>query len=219
MGIDYSIKLYYRIERLEAVLLTFLSIAAPIAGALTTIELPNHRSISVPFNSGLQNRSLRLRSQDWEIMLDTRIVFAVDLSILAYLQACGIENEIVRGFLENNRSVNYVSIGYIYLKIRAGYNYVELSFTTETSHLSKLFSDSGAIQAKFIDFMNETDGLFGILDLERDDYLLLTDLARKIDRPTPEMEIKTETAWDIPYYEEDIVYDIDLFVVACLQQI
>jgi hypothetical protein len=45
MEIEYNIKLYYRIERLENVLLKLPAIADSVEGVLCTIELPNGRCV------------------------------------------------------------------------------------------------------------------------------------------------------------------------------
>jgi hypothetical protein len=55
MEIEYNVKLYYRIERLEDVLLKLPTLADPIEGALCTIALPNDRCVHVPFTAGRQN--------------------------------------------------------------------------------------------------------------------------------------------------------------------
>jgi hypothetical protein len=211
MEIEYKIELYYRCQRLEDVLLKLPALADPIEGAMTTIELANNRCFSLPFTNGLQNASLKLPERDWEILLATRLIVPVDRAILSYLQEWKLEGTI-------DLDVNCVSLGCIYIGIRAGSDYLQLTFTADSSRKNRLFLDSGALQAKFINFLHETDGLFGILNLDRE-RLLLTDLDKQIAHPSAEMIIETVPDWDIPYYEAELCYNLDLYVAACLLQI
>ncbi len=199
MGSCYSINLYYRIDLIEDVLLKLPMIADLADGAATMIELPNHHSISLPFTSGFKNSSLKLCSRSTGIELDTCLFFRIDDPIRDFIRVHKWEHKL-------NRRRNRISIGYIYLSIQAGSTYVKLSFIGATSCMSKLFVESEAIQSQFIYFMNSTDSLFGAIDIEQDDYLLLTDLSTKIANPVINEEIGFE-----PYY------DIDLFVTEYLQ--
>jgi hypothetical protein len=184
MGIRYSINLYYRIDRLEYVLLKLSTIADLEPGAVTTIELPNNHHISLPFTSGFKNSSLKLCSRSAGIELDTCLFFAIDDPIRDFIRAHKWEHKL-------NRRRNRISIGYIYLSIQAGESYVKLSFTAATSCMSRLFIESEEIQSQFIKLMNSTDSLFGAIDIEQDNYLLLTDLSRKIARPDIDEEIES----------------------------
>jgi hypothetical protein len=211
MEIEYNVKLYYRIDRLEDVLLKLPELADPIEGASCTIELPNSRCVHLPFTSGLQNRSIEFQYTRGAIF-ETRSIFEIDDPLLDYMRSTESTAKIYR-------LTSRVSIGYIYVSVRLGSEYLELVFSGDNSRINKLFLDSRSIQNRLIEFMRDTGGLFGILDLEIDYYLLTPALDRKIDRPSADIQIETIPSWDIPYYEEEIVYDIDRFVVTCLKQL
>jgi hypothetical protein len=201
MGIDYSINLYYPIEQLDAVLLKLPSIASIDAGASTAIELPNGRCISLPFNNGLKSSVVQLKSPGSSITLDTTIIFDVDDPIRDFIRQNNWEKLLTR-------SRKQIPIGYIYLHITLGHKNSEVAFTAATSDMSRLFVNSESIHNKFVDFMKSTNGLFGLIDIEKSRYLLLTNPKKEI-RPAI-AEIETEVN---PYF------DIDLLVEDCLQQI
>jgi hypothetical protein len=201
MGIDYSINLYYPIEQLEAVLLKLPSIASITTGANTSIEIPTGQCISVPFTSGFKNSSVQLKSLGSSITLDTTIIFDVDDPIRDFIRQHSWEKLFTR-------SRRQIPIGYIYLNIILGHENVEVSFIAATSDMSRLFVNSESIHHKFIDFMKSTNGLLGLIDIEKSHYLLLTNPEKEI-RPAS-VSIETETN---PYY------DIDFFIADCLQQI
>ena len=67
--------------------------------------------------------------------------------------------------------------------------------------------------------MHDTGGLFEILDREINYYLLAPTLNRQIARPSAAIQIETIPSWDIQYDEEDVGYDIALYVAECLRQI
>jgi hypothetical protein len=199
MGIDYSVNLYYSIEQLEAVLLKLPSIASIDAGAITSVELPNGRCISLPFTSSYQNSSVQLKSLGASITLDTTIVFDVDDSIRDFIRQNNWEHRLTR-------SRKQIPIGRIYLHITLGHQNAEMAFTAATSDMSRLFVTSEAIHNKFIDFMESTNGILGLIDVEKSYYLLLTNPKKEI-RPAS-VEIETEVN---PYF------DIDLLIEDSLQ--
>ena len=202
MGLRYSIDLYYRIDLLEDVLSKIPNIAELEDSAMTTIELPNGSSINLPFTSESENYSVHfLRSQGISIGLDTLLIFTVDELILDYVKACNFEDKI-------DWQANCVPVGRIYLYVRAGYTYVELSFGAATSQMSRLFLDSKAIQDRFIEFMNSTDSSLGIIDIGEDYDLLLTNPVKKLIHNLIDLEIDAD-----PYC------DIDLLVAEYLNQI
>jgi hypothetical protein len=211
MEIEYKVKLYYRIERLEDVLLKLPMLAEPIEGALCTIALPNDRCVHVPFTSGEQNRLINFQYTRGA-NFDTRLIFEIDDPLLDYMQLAESTAKIYR-------QTNRVSIGFIYVYVRLGGEYLEVVFTGESSQINKLFLDSRSIQNRLIEFMHDTGGLFGLLDLGANYYLLTPTLDRKIARPSAAIQIETIPDWDIPYYEEEIVYHIDLYVAECLSQL
>jgi hypothetical protein len=219
MEIEYQIKIYYRIERLANVLLQLPTLAEPIEGALCTIVLPNGGCVHLPFTSGLQNRLINFQYTRGA-NFNTRLIFEIDDPLIDYMQLSESTAKIVDLWSAvGNRQTNRVSIGWIYIFVRLGCEYVELVFSGDSSRINKLFLDSKSIQNRLIKFMNDTGGLFGILDLGANYYLLTPELNLKIDRPSADIQIETIPNWDIPYYEEEIIYDIDLFVDACLPQL
>jgi hypothetical protein len=219
MEIEYQIKLYYRIERLADVLLKLPTLSEPIDGALCTIVLPTGGCIHLPFTSGFRNRLINFQFSR-SANFNTRLMFEIDDPLLDYIHSSESTAKIVDLWSAGgNRRTNYVSIGWIDTFVRLGGEYLELVFSGDRSRINKLFLDSKSIQNRLIEFMNDTGGLFGILDLETNYYLLTPNLDRKIDRPSADIQIETIPNWDIPYYEEEIVYDIDLFVAACLLQL
>jgi hypothetical protein len=211
MEIEYKVKLYYRIERLEDVLLKLPTLADPIEGALCTIALPNYRCVHLPFTSGLQNRLINFQFNRGA-NFDTRLIFEIDNPFLDYMRSTESTTKV-------DTLTNRVSIGWIYIYVRLGSEYLEVVFSGDSSQINQLFLDSRSIQNRLIKFMHDTDGLFGLLDLGMNYYLLTPSLDRKIARPSKNIQIETIPNWDIPYYEEEIIYDIDRFVVACLKQL
>ncbi len=202
MGVRYSIDLYYPLDCLENCLLKLQSICNLSQTALTKIELPNGKFITVNFDLNDRNSSVRLGSYTSGISLDTCVLFPIDEPLRAYVREYRLEQ-----ILPRKRDL--ISIGTIYLSIQAGLNYVKLSFTAATRDMSKLFLASVAIQDRFIEFMNLTGGLFGSIDIEQDYYLLLTDPTRQI----------TSKSRNIEAIEVEPYYDIDLFVAECLEQL
>lgn len=202
MGVRYSIDIYSPIDRLEGCLLKLQTIANLDPDALTTIELPDGKCISVKFRLNDRNAHLKLRSAASGIGLDTQIFFPIDEPLRDYIRAYKLESMLPR-------KRDFIAIGSIYLSIQAGYNYVKLSFVAATRDMSELFLTSTAIQAKFIELMNSTGGSLGTIYIEKDYDLLLTDPTRKIITKSRQIEaINVE-----PYY------DIDLFVIECLSQL
>jgi hypothetical protein len=209
MGIDYSINLYYPIEQLDAVLLKLPSIASIDAGASTAIELPNGRCISLPFNNGLKSSVVQLKSPGSSITLDTTIIFDVDDPIRDFIRQNNWEKLLTRS--RKQIPIAYgasEAIGYIYLHITLGHKNAEMAFTAAASNMSKLFVNSESIHNKFIDFMESTKGLLGLIDIEKSHYLLLANPKKEV-RPAS-VEIETEVN---PYF------DLDLLIEDCLQQI
>ncbi|WP_310485841.1 hypothetical protein [Chamaesiphon sp. VAR_48_metabat_403] len=211
MEIEYKVKLYYRIDRLEEVLLKLPTLADPIEGALCTIALANDRCVHLPFTSGEQNRLINFQYSRGA-NFDTRLIFDIDDPLLDYMRSAESTAKL-------DRQTNRVSIGFIYVYVRLGSEYLELVFSGDSSRINKLFLDSRSIQNRFIEFMHDTGGLFGLLDLEINYYLLTPTLDRKIARPSAAIQIEAIPNWDIPYYEEEIVYHIDLYVAECLSQL
>ena len=207
MEIEYKVKLYYRIDRLEDVLLKLPTLAEPIEGALCTIALPNDRFMHLPFTSGFQNCFINLQSTRFAIF-DTRLMLEIDDPLLDYIRSA-----------ESTAKIDRVLIGWIYISVKLDREYLELVFSGESSRINKLFSDSRSIQTRLIEFMHATGGLFGLLDLEINCYLLTPTLDREIARPSTAIQIETIPSWDIHYYEEELVYDIDLYVAECLSQL
>ena len=112
MEIEYQVKLYYRIGRLEDVLLKLPTLAEPIEGALCTIALPKDRFMHLPFTSGLQNCSINLQSTRFAIF-DTRLMLEIDDPLLDYMRSAESTAKIYR-------QTNRVSIGWIYGYVRLG---------------------------------------------------------------------------------------------------
>jgi hypothetical protein len=102
MEIEYNVKLYYRIERLEDVLLKLPTLADPIEGALCTIALPNDRCVHVPFTSGEQNRLINFQYTRGA-NFDTRLMFEIDDPLLDYMQLAESTAKIYR----QSRHYNY----------------------------------------------------------------------------------------------------------------
>jgi hypothetical protein len=201
MGIDYSVNLYYPIEQLEAVLLKLPSIAAIEHGAITSVELPNGRCISLPFTSSFKNLSVQLKSPGSAVTLDTTLVFDVDDPIRDFIRQNNWEHRL-------SHSRKQIPIGYIDLHVTLGNKNAEMAFTAAVSDMSRLFVSSESIHNKFTDFMESTNGVLGLIDIEKSHYLLLTNPKKEI-RPA-KVEVKTEVN---PYF------DIDLLIENSLQQI
>ena len=143
MEIEYNVKFYYRIERLEDVLLNLPTLADPIEGAGCPIELPNSRFRYLPFTSGLQNRFINLQSTR-DTSFDTRLMFEIDDPLRDYMRSAKSKPKIAR-------QTNRVSIGWIYISVQLDSKYLELTFSGESSRINKLFSDSRSIQNRLIE--------------------------------------------------------------------
>ena len=201
MGVDYSICLYYELDRLEHTLVKLLEIAKFDRQVSTEIELSNGRKIFLPFTTNCQSKSVVLRSGWAGVSFDTTIVFPIDAAIQDYIREHHLQHLL-------DRARKKIAIGYIYLMITAGTKYVELRFTAAVSSMSMLYLNSEAVRDRFIDFMDSTHGLCGVIDIEKSHYLSLIDPQRKIYPISSELETEF-----YPYY------DIDLFTIEVLNLI
>ena len=132
---------------------------------------------------------------------DTTIVFPIDAAIQDFIREHHLEHLL-------DRARKKIGIGCIYLMITAGTKYVELRFTAAVSLMSRLYLNSDAVRDRFIDFMDSTQGLCGIIDIEKSYYLSSIDPQREIYPILSELETEF-----YPYY------DIDLFTIELLNLI
>lgn len=171
MGLDYSINLHFPTLRLKDALTALAEFAEPVQDRKTTVHLPCGRAIALPFTSRFKSGTVTLQWGGGEGKFDTSLRFLCDDAIRDGNYAHTVE--LVDG-------VEYAGIGYIYLTVRVGCLYSELSFMAATTGMSRLFVNSVSIRNRFLDLLATAGGVVGWLDQETCEYFRLDDPAQTI---------------------------------------
>jgi hypothetical protein len=176
MGLDYSINLYFPARSVGAALRAYAQFA-PL-DRKTTVRLIENE-VSIPFSSDWKHDPIELLGSGNSISLETCALFPIDDAIRQGAYGYNFAN--VGG-------TEFVQIGYIYLTVRLGCLYSELSFTAATSGMSRLFESSDAIRGRFREVLEAADGVAGWLDKEDFEVYSLIDPNQTI---VPELNPQT----------------------------
>lgn len=165
MGLDYSINLYFPLEKTEQVLLATAAIAYETDREIE-LTLPDGKTLSLPFTSHFISDPVRLEPLS-SVRLDTGLSFPFDLAIEQYKHG--------NPHAEPSTQTVYSYLGYIYLTVRLGSRFVEFSFMAATSGMSRLFATNATIQGQFLELLRAHAGIIGIVDIEEYTTFLLLD--------------------------------------------
>jgi hypothetical protein len=203
MGLDYRIALYFPAAGLEDALLAAAAMAAPGGGPIR-IELPSGRWLSLPSTHDFRTGDCHLRAGGKGLCLDTVLRFPNDGVLGPYA-------ELHRGDLDPRHIGSVVEIGYIYLWVHVGRRFVELSFAAATSSMSLLFLESSSIHRQFLDLLQRAGGIAAVIDVETDEFHLLSD-------PSTKIQIDRRAYLDDDFNPEtrQSDYDVDGFASALL---
>jgi hypothetical protein len=176
MGLDYSINLCFPSDRLGPALALLASMAtevirfpdgqqSPQGG--TTVRLPSGNSVALPFTSAWASGTVDLPFGG-EARFETGLLFPLDDAIR---ESCIHQVEVIGG-------EEFAQVGYIYLTIRLGCLYAELSFLAATSGMSRLFVNSASIRGRFRELLDEGGGVAAWLDMEAGEFHSLAEPSR-----------------------------------------
>src|SRR4051794_40799120 len=72
-------------------------------------------------------------------------------------------------------------VGYIYLSLHLGEQYVRFRFYAATSGMSRLFLRSKSIHKRMSELLHAAGGIIGLISIETSEFPLLEDSSQKID--------------------------------------
>ncbi|MCK4816213.1 hypothetical protein KA005_10635 [bacterium] len=174
MGLDYSYFLYFKRDQLWDALQGVVDFAE-LHKPPTEIHFPAHK-LPIPLDSWL-SKGKEVYHNDPEFNFSIVLIFEEDEAILDWGHGQEVEDP-YRSPPETN-SVNWVSIGYIYLTI---YNDLSVRFPQEDppddlvlfdfgttgTRMSMLFYYSTSIRKSFLELLEKTKGVCGVFNKEEE---------------------------------------------------
>ena len=209
MGLNYSFKLYTQREHIPQMLKAVADIASPLEKPNLSVTLDDGSQILLPFSSDFKTEPVSIPKGIGECQFDTVLLFPLnDDAVYRY---CVIELPVgLEPAVSTINGKQYGAVGYIYLTLTTGNQYAEFDFMAATSNISRLFLNSTSIQSTFQKCLTQANGLFGIIDLEADDYWVLDDINRIVTLDFEEYYIEEE---------DSLLIDIDRWTEALLKEI
>lgn len=204
MGLDYSIDLLIPADRVEALLLATADVAlrrtkravarpewgkarvvprgAPLPSLEETdefekplvVHLPSGARALLPFTHRFETDPVTLAPGGYGLDLDTVLAFPLDDALRRYKA----DTDSGKDMEKDGR--RYLSVGYIYLTVHLGQRYALFEYTAATTRMSLLFRESRSIHSVFLDLLARAGGGAGLIDVETDEHLLLSDPSRSV---------------------------------------
>jgi hypothetical protein len=203
MSKSYSIDLYFPIERTKDALIATMNFVRITGDTQTRVVLPDGDQLVVPVTSNLKfNQTVVLEKVKQGITLDLILCFPLDAEVNKYYQEAKVR------LLPDQLGA---PVGYIYLWIDAGHQFVSFSYTAATSSMSLLLANSNAVHQRFLEILNAAGGIIALIFVEEYECPILGSTDQKIISPDE------ETYW---FESEDtVVEDINRKLEFTLGQI
>jgi hypothetical protein len=170
VGRRYSIHLYFPVAATETALEATAAIASPDSQTIE-IRLPWDRTVLVPFSWRLDIWSLTAQRRGRGVELGTSLLFPLDDALRA---DGGYSTEVIG-------DQEFAEIGIIYLTLRVGCRFTELSFQAATAGMSDLFLASHSVQNRFRDLLARAGGLVGWFNADYRGPRYLDDPSQPLD--------------------------------------